>query len=156
MPFAFVEDGSITEYPVGSGEIRRRFPNTLFILPLEGQDLSDFGAYEVQPTEQPSINALTQKLQEGSPTLVDGAWQQSWQIVELAAEEQQGISDVAAHIARTERDKKLTESDWTQIPNNALTDAKKAEWATYRQSLRDISSASGFPHSTTWPTEPSS
>lgn len=28
--------------------------------------------------------------------------------------------------------------DWTQIPGNALTAEKKAEWATYRQQLREL------------------
>jgi len=32
----------------------------------------------------------------------------------------------------------LQESDWTQLSDNALTAAKKAEWATYRQQLRDM------------------
>ena len=155
MPFAFVEDGSVTEYPVGSGEIRRRFPNTLFTLPLEGQDLSDFGAYEVQPTDQPSINALTQKLQEGTPALVDGAWQQTWQVVELPADEQQAINDVAAHGVRQDRNKKLADSDWTVLTDSPLTTAKKTEWKTYRAALRDISAAEGFPHTMEWPTEPS-
>jgi hypothetical protein len=32
----------------------------------------------------------------------------------------------------------LSNSDWTQIPNNPLTPEYSAEWATYRQSLRDF------------------
>lgn len=39
---------------------------------------------------------------------------------------------------REERNKLLSQSDWTQVPDSPLTDAKKAEWATYRQSLRDF------------------
>ena len=39
---------------------------------------------------------------------------------------------------RTERDRLLVESDWTQSPDSPLTDEKKKEWATYRQSLRDL------------------
>lgn len=39
---------------------------------------------------------------------------------------------------RTERDSLLIRSDWTQIPNNPLTAEKQAEWAEYRQKLRDI------------------
>ena len=36
------------------------------------------------------------------------------------------------------RNNKLLASDWTQLPNSPLSDSKKAEWATYRQTLRDI------------------
>ena len=32
----------------------------------------------------------------------------------------------------------LKESDWTQFNDSPLSDSKKVEWATYRQSLRDI------------------
>ena len=39
---------------------------------------------------------------------------------------------------RFKRNAKLTRSDWTQFFDSPLTDSKKAEWAFYRQALRDI------------------
>ena len=36
------------------------------------------------------------------------------------------------------RNNKLKDSDWTQLPDSPLSDSKKAEWATYRQALRDL------------------
>jgi hypothetical protein len=42
--------------------------------------------------------------------------------------------------ARIRRDRALMESDWTQLPSSPLSDAKKAEWETYRQALRDFPS----------------
>jgi len=36
------------------------------------------------------------------------------------------------------RNNKLTASDWTQMADSPLSDSKKAEWATYRQALRDV------------------
>ena len=39
---------------------------------------------------------------------------------------------------RTIRGGILIGSDWTQFPDSPLTNEKKAEWATYRQALRDI------------------
>lgn len=56
---------------------------------------------------------------------------------------------------RVERDKKLTDTDWTQMADSPLASDKKTEWAAYRTSLRDLPAASGFPHTMTWPTEPS-
>ena len=35
----------------------------------------------------------------------------------------------------------LQESDWTQMPDSPLSDSKKAEWAAYRQQLRDLPSS---------------
>lgn len=40
--------------------------------------------------------------------------------------------------AREIRSVSLAASDWTQVADVALTDSKKAEWATYRQQLRDF------------------
>ena len=39
----------------------------------------------------------------------------------------------------------LSGSDWTQLPDSPLSSTKKAEWATYRQSLRDLEVTSDFP-----------
>lgn len=41
---------------------------------------------------------------------------------------------------RRERDLRLLNSDWTQLNNATLDDAKKSEWETYRQNLRDLPS----------------
>ena len=65
------------------------------------------------------------------------------------------IDAEAAESARDVRTRLLAESDWTQMADTALTTEKKAEWATYRQSLRDLPDASGWPHTHTLPTKPS-
>lgn len=41
-------------------------------------------------------------------------------------------------ILRGRRDMLLKESDWTQMPDSPLSTTKKADWATYRQTLRDL------------------
>tara|TARA_R100000426_G_scaffold15445_1_gene14523 strand:- start:1638 stop:2069 length:432 start_codon:yes stop_codon:yes gene_type:complete len=45
---------------------------------------------------------------------------------------------VSLNILRKQRNALLTESDWTQTSDNALSSDKKTEWETYRQSLRDL------------------
>ena len=39
---------------------------------------------------------------------------------------------------RQQRDGRLKDSDWTQVPDSPLSDSKKTEWQTYRQALRDL------------------
>ena len=39
---------------------------------------------------------------------------------------------------KLERNRMLAYCDWTQANDSPLSDAKKKEWATYRQALRDI------------------
>ena len=53
------------------------------------------------------------------------------------------------------RDTLLRESDWTQFTDSPLTDSKKTEWKTYRQSLRDIPATESDPENATFPTKPS-
>tara|TARA_R110002096_G_C14392862_1_gene706692 strand:- start:57 stop:338 length:282 start_codon:yes stop_codon:yes gene_type:complete len=71
--------------------------------------------------------------------------------------EQEAANREAAHNlqipinAREKRNGLLSESDWTQVIDAPID---QAAWATYRQSLRDIPSQSGFPNEITWPTEP--
>lgn len=52
------------------------------------------------------------------------------------------------------RHKLLLASDWATLPDVNLTDAQKAEWATYRQALRDITDQPGYPLEVVWPTPP--
>ena len=67
----------------------------------------------------------------------------------------QAYDVLVATDVRKERDAKLAASDWTQMADSPLAADKKTEWAEYRTSLRDLPSATGFPHTHTWPTEPS-
>lgn len=48
-------------------------------------------------------------------------------------EEEVDISSI-----RQSRNRKLAESDWTQLPDSPLSEEKKEEWKVYRQKLRDI------------------
>ena len=53
---------------------------------------------------------------------------------------------------KARRNSYLAESDWSQLPDNGLTSAKKDEWKTYRQELRDLDTSD--PENITWPTKP--
>ena len=63
----------------------------------------------------------------------------------------QRIDEEAAKRVRDARNKRLAETDWTQLVDAPLD---STPWATYRQALRDITSQPGFPHNVTWPEEP--
>ena len=63
------------------------------------------------------------------------------------------LAEELAIEVRSERDRLLIETDWTQGRDVVLSN--DAEWKTYRQALRDLSSQSGFPSNVTWPTKPS-
>jgi hypothetical protein len=77
---------------------------------------------------------------------------------EEEAEHQAIVSEYAANSTLREsakiraiRNDKLKESDWTQIADSTVD---KTAWATYRQSLRDVPTQSGFPNEVVWPVAP--
>lgn len=81
-------------------------------------------------------------------------------ILELSEEEaaQMEAQDIANAWARVrkERNKRLVASDWSQLPDAqaAMSDERKAAWVTYRQALRDITTAFSDPTDVVWPTQP--
>lgn len=73
---------------------------------------------------------------------------------EWDAKEKEILSKEPVRLAskiRAERNTKIAECDWTQLPDAPVD---KVLWATYRQELRDISKQAGFPWEVTWPTMP--
>ena len=74
--------------------------------------------------------------------------------VEQEAAYRARIDSEAATRVRQVRADKLAACDWTVLPDSPLSDGKKTEWEQYRQGLRDITSAEGFPHNVSWPSEP--
>ena len=57
---------------------------------------------------------------------------------------------------RTQRNMRLAKSDWTQAADSPLSAELKAQWATYRQQLRDMEIDSCHCwDDVTWPTTPS-
>lgn len=51
---------------------------------------------------------------------------------------QEDIDNRAYAVLRENRDRLLSASDWTQMPDSPLTNEQKQAWAAYRQSLRDL------------------
>jgi len=155
MALALVEDNAVTKYPVGLGDLRQKFPNVSFPKSLEGEDLTSLGVVTVNDVDKPAFNSSTQKVEKGTPALVDGTWQQIWNVIDLTDFELRTINDESAASVRKERNLKLAACDWTVLADSPLTTAKKTEWKTYRAALRNITAAEGFPNSISWPTEPS-
>ena len=61
---------------------------------------------------------------------------------------------LTAEEARTERNKLLEESDWTQVLDAPIDAETREAYRVYRQALRDIPEQEGFPGTITWPEMP--
>lgn len=55
------------------------------------------------------------------------------------------------HVARKMRNGRLSDSDWTQLPDAPITNADA--WKAYRQMLRDLPDNPDWPNME-WPTPP--
>ena len=77
--------------------------------------------------------------------------------LKIEQEEIQAIEDAKdwGAILRDRRNAKLYRCDWTRMDDNGLSTSKKNEWATYRQTLRDLPANTSDPRNPTWPSEPS-
>lgn len=57
---------------------------------------------------------------------------------------------------RSTRRQLLADTDWTQIPDNGLSEETRAAWRTYRQQLRDLPEHPNWPdlQDDDWPNRP--
>jgi hypothetical protein len=146
MEIAITKDGVIT-----TGNYKELFPDTSFSSNGPSNEwLAEQGAKKVNRFK--SYDALTQKLVPCG-AYDDGGFVSVVEVQSLTAEEIQTAKDSAMAQLRGTRNNLLAQCDWTQIPD--CTIPKKADWATYRQALRD------FPETVTdarlpveWPRNP--
>lgn len=145
-------DGTLKRYPYTLTDLRRDNPNTSFTVTISDETAKDFGAYPVQPTPQPAYD-YTVNL-DRTATKQGDQWVEEWISTPATPEEITERTDNQAAAVRAERNQKLANCDWTQLSDSPLDPSQKAEWGTYRQALRDISSQAGFPWNVQWPAEP--
>lgn len=154
---------------VTESEFRSLHPNTSFPEVLTPDILESF---EVDPilegpqaqTTPPYEISVRQGIEE-----INGQWftkyvvgpvftdyTDSEGVIHTAAEQEADyklrIDTQAAESVRSQRNRLLSESDWTQSRDVLLNN--DSDWITYRQELRDITSQEGFPHNVTWPEKP--
>lgn len=142
---------AILTSPITVGDYRELFANTSF--PASGPSaefLAENNAKKV--TLFKAHDRLTQKL-VSCEAYDDGEFVSLTQVADLTAEEIQSAKDSAMAQIRSQRNQLLKDCDWTQIAD--CTIPKKAEWTTYRQTLRDLPSTVTEPRTfTDWPHNP--
>ena len=142
---------AILTSPITVGDYRELFSNTSFNSSGPSDEfLTANNAKKVNAFK--AHDRLTQKLVSCS-AYDDGEFVSVVQVAEMSAEEIQAAKDSAMAQLRATRNALLLACDWTQITD--CTIPKKAEWTTYRQTLRDLPSTITEPRTfTDWPHNP--
>ena len=96
-----------------SDVLRTQYPSAKYILRTDGNDQDSYDSLEwLDSTTKPTKAQLDSYLSS--------------------------VESEEMVVFRQMRNQKLLESDWTRIDDCGISTSKKAEWATYRQELRDI------------------
>jgi hypothetical protein len=147
---AKVDGDVLIAYPYGTKELRQDNPNVSFPAQLTKEILIQYSVVEVETESMP--DDYTQNFAMADPAKINGKWKITWNDTLASAEEIEKRIDHKWQDIRQRRNELLTASDWTQLPDNPLTDEEKQSWAVYRQALRDITGASN-PFEIVFPTK---
>ena len=142
---------AILTSPITVGDYRELFSNTSFNSSGPSDEfLTANNAKKVNAFK--AHDSLTQKL-VSCAAYEAGEFVSVVQVESLSAEEIQAAKDSAMAQLRATRNALLIACDWTQIADCSIP--KKAEWATYRQTLRDFpATISDARANVTWPHNP--
>lgn len=140
-------------------ELRHTYPNVSFPAVLDQNALNYADVSNVIEVPPPQITEL-QRVEYDGILLINNQWTESWSIhprfddpVEQAAWEAE-VLDAQWTMVKTERNRLLAETDYTDLPNTPITAECRANFITYRQALRDITQTQTDPYNIIWPTVP--
>ena len=150
-------------------EFRRLHPNTSFPPQLSEALINSLDADVVFEGPQATSGTVYQYSQRQGVEQIGGKWYTKYVLGPIftdrpatdtepamtAAEQEAAYKAqkdaTQAEAVRTDRNKRLNDTDWTQVADAPVD---KAAWATYRQALRDITAQQGFPWEVVWPEQP--
>jgi hypothetical protein len=126
------KDGVVKHY-------KEMFPSISF--PSSGPTDQWMSAHGVLKVSLFKSHTSTQKLVPSEP-YVEGGFAYTVRVENKTQEEVSAELASKSAKMRAQRDRLLSESDWTQVADAPVD---KAAWATYRQALRDLPNQEGFP-----------
>ena len=126
------------------------FPNTSF--PANGPSDAFLASHGYAKVNMFRPHSASEKLVPATPVYENG-WVYTVAVVpktadDWAAEEASQWANI-----RAQRNRMIAACDWTQLSDSPLTAEKRAEWAAYRQALRDITNQAD-PFNIVWPDDP--
>lgn len=158
--FIQIKDGQPYGYPVTDENLRQLIPPNVSLPPYPvTADVLPFGFAVYEYAQKPEYPASSFKVvYEGQPIWthdnIRGDYiTQVWDVRDMIpAEKDEAIAQQWKNVI-AERNYKLQQCDWTQLPDVQLTPEQVAEWRVYRQELRDITNQTD-PFNIVWPVPP--
>jgi hypothetical protein len=148
-----VEGGTAKKYVLS--HVKSDFPSVSFPKNVSDETLAEHGIFPAVVGPIPDHDLRTQVCYvEETATLVDGVWTFPQVVINRTPEEIKGYDDNLAYQARAKRDSWLAKSDWVVTKALETGTDIPADWAAYRQALRDITAQEGFPNTIDWPESP--
>lgn len=147
---ARIENGSVVDYPIIN--LRQWLPNTSLPEDLSDNTRLPTGYVYVLEAPVPTYDRATHKVVATPPGWNGSAWMTGWSVVPLSPGEIAEAEADLARNARAQRNALLAESDYTQLLDYPAQN--RAQWASYRQQLRDVPQQAGFPRNPQWPAKP--
>ena len=149
-----IESGQPVGDPINEREFKLLHSNVSFTIPLEVEDVISRG-YALYQESKPPETSNHELAERSTPVQVSSElWETGWSVRQMTSEESIKADADQSALVRKERDSLLAQSDWTQFTDSPLSENVKTAWASYRDSLRNIPSQSGFPWDIIWPEMP--
>ena len=153
--YVFAPNQTVETFPYSIGNLRRDNPSTSFPRNPSDELLAQWNVFPVVEQDPPTFNAATQDLNQVNPTLTNNQWLQTWAVTAASSDEIAQRTTAKEVEVRAERDRLIAETDWVVVMAKETGTNIATAMKTYRQALRDLPSADGFPHTMTWPAKPS-
>lgn len=99
---AKIENGVVTQWPLGEQIIVSANPNTSFAFPLSDQTLAEYGYAKFAYADPQTYDSEFQEAKEITPILINGVATQQWEIVEKYTAEEK-----AAYLVKKAEDAKV-------------------------------------------------
>lgn len=145
------EDGTLCRYPYTLTDLIRANPNTSWPEIISEQMALNYGLVPVTPVEPGPQDPLCDRVRTAQ-LQSDGTWLEVWIDTPAPAAEIAERTSQQANVIRDQRNRLLSECDWTQLPDAPVN---TASWTPYRQALRDVTKQPQFPWTVNWPSPPS-
>jgi hypothetical protein len=117
-------------------EFRQMHPATSFPSVITEEMANDFGADVVFEGPQPSATKYQVVYRDGVEE-IEGKWYTKYSVADMDDEAKAAVDAEIIASNKTARNTKLSATDWTQLGDVPLTAQCKADFADYRQALRD-------------------